>query len=548
MLPEDLHVEQPLVLITDDNDQARILLRRIFQRESFRAEEANSGQVAIEKARAMHPDLILMDIQMPGMDGFEAVRILREDPLTERIPIIVVTAKAREPEDITKGIGLGADDYLTKPYNASELMARARAKIKARQLEDKLHQRSQELETLVQIGHHLNAVLELDTLAESLIQAVMARLPATVAALVVLDAEGRVAYYSSNGAGSNGAGEIAPGSLPHWVLRHNIPNGVNNLATTGEVQAIIEGNEAQSGLAVPIHHSDQMLGVLVVGHVEPETYTARHLRLLESIGVQAGMAIRNAQFYGELQAYAHNLESMVEARTQALQAAQVQLVRADKLAALGTLAAGVAHEVNNPLQPVLTNLEMTLEDIDDGKQVDRELLDFARKEVQRIKRIVTRLLDFARPSKPDMLPTNINEMVNDVMTLTAKQLEHSRVKVKTILAATRPVMGNADQIRQVILNLVVNAMDAMRDGGTLTIQTADARNELTLTVHDTGTGIPPEQISQIFDPFFTTKSSGTGLGLSVSYGIIQGHGGQISVDSKVGEYAAFTIRLPVIND
>src|SRR4051812_23442403 len=134
--------KQPLVLIADDEKEARILLRRVLERDSFRVEEAHNGLLAIEKAQEYRPDLILIDIQMPGIDGFETVRLLREDSRTARIPIIVVSAAAREASDVAKGLGLGADDYLRKPYNIAELIARARAHIRARYLEQRLQRRT----------------------------------------------------------------------------------------------------------------------------------------------------------------------------------------------------------------------------------------------------------------------------------------------------------------------------------------------------------------------------------------------------------------------
>jgi two-component system NtrC family sensor kinase len=252
--------------------------------------------------------------------------------------------------------------------------------------------------------------------------------------------------------------------------------------------------------------------------------------------------------YTELRGYAQDLESMVETRTAALQSAQAQLMRAEKLAALGTLASGVAHEVNNPLQPLLTNLEMALEDLDAERPIDRELLEFAKEDVQRIQRIVTRLLEFARPGQSAAHPMHIDEVIREVLTLANKQLEHARVKVKTDLKAQRRINGSPDQLKQVFLNLIVNAMEAMPNGGEVLIATSEQYDQLVLTVRDTGSGITEEQLPQVFDPFFTTKADGTGLGLSVSYGIIEGHGGQIEVHSEPGNFTEFTVRLPLIQE
>lgn len=538
---------RPLVLITDDNAQARLLLRRILEREGFRAEEASDGAVAIEKSLELSPELILMDIQMAGMDGFETVQKLRSDQRTARIPVIVVTAAAREPSDVTRGFGLGADDYLLKPFNTGELVARVNAKIRARRLEERLEQRSTELETLVQIGTELNQNQTLPEVLDRLFEAVQTMFPSTYAMLAMLDQDGRIQIERQSGMELDSADLLYTDSLPGYVLRNGEALLIRD-TSSHIVHSIFRGISARSGIAALFKHQGQTLGIVAVGSSEPFYYSTNKLRVLRSIAEHAALAIRNAQLYTRLEEYAHNLESMVEARTKALQAAQVQLLRADKLAALGTLAAGVAHEVNNPLQPLLTNLELAIEDLDWQRPVDRELLELAKNDVQRIQRIVSQLLDFARPAQSGFVAIDVNQVVRDVLALTNKQLEHARVKVAMTCETNRHLLGNVDQLRQVILNLIVNARDAMPSGGRLDISLYDQDEWVVIRVQDNGAGIPPEDRDRIFDPFFTTKPSGTGLGLSISHSIVAGHGGRIEVESEVEKYAAFTIYLPALTE
>lgn len=539
-------LQSPLVLVTDDNVQARMLLRRIFERENYRVEEASDGQEAVEKARDLRPDLILMDIQMPGMDGFEAVRILRSDPLTARLPIIVVTAAARDPLDVKRGFGMGADDYLVKPFNATELTARATSKIRARRLEDSLQQRTSELEMLVQVGRSLNRALALERVAEDLLAAVLGYLPARYAALLIVDERAQPVLTRYVGFSEAPHDLFAKGTLPGDALQQREVIIVTDAEAQSPGHPLFGGIECRSGIALPFQHMGMLLGVLALGDPEPGRFAEGQVRVLHSIAEHASLAIRNAQLYTRLQEYAQNLEAMVEARTQALQAAQVQLQRADKLAALGTLAAGIAHEINNPLQPVLTNLELALEDIDAGQEVDREMLDFARQDVQRIKRIVAGLLDFARPAKMELGPVDVNRVMEEVIGLARRQLEHARVQIQMLLQARNQILGSVDQLKQVFLNLVVNAMDAMPNGGTLRIDTRDESDFVVLQVQDSGNGIATELLPHIFDPFYTTKNHGTGLGLSVSHSIIQSHGGRFEVASEPGQYARFVIYLPSI--
>jgi signal transduction histidine kinase len=539
----------PLILITDDNPQARMLLRRILEREAFRVEEAEDGESAVQKARDLLPDLVLMDVQMPVMDGFEAVRLLREDSLTERIPIIVVTAAARDSIDVAHGFGLGADDYILKPFNSSELIARARSKIRARRLEDTLQRRNAQLGILSRIGAQLVRALALPELAEYLLDALRDHLKGSSAILLLLDDANTPNFWLVRGTSLERVLPLLVVWLPRYIVEHGQPVLVEDAQTLPpELSAAFAADQIRAGMAVPLAYQGRIFGALGVASQQTSQFSKYDLRLLEAVSAQASLAIRNAQLYSDLQAYAHNLEAMVQARTEALQKAQQQLLRADKLAALGTLAAGIAHEINNPLQPLLTNLELTLEDIDQTRPIDRELIEFATHDVQRIKRIVSRLLDFARPAQTAFTLLPLNDLIHEVMVLAAKQLEHARVRVLLRLEAQQPVHGNADQIRQVLLNLVVNAMDAMPNGGTLLITTADQQCEgtpcLELLVRDSGVGIPPDLIAQIFDPFFTTKLGGTGLGLAISHSIIEAHGGQIHVESAPNQ-TTFTIYLPI---
>lgn len=539
---------QPLVLITDDNPHARLLLRRLLEREGFRVEEASDGSDALQKACALLPDLVLMDIQMPVMDGFEAARFLREDSRTARIPIIIVTAAARDTSDVARGLGLGVDDYILKPFNASELIARARSKIKARQLEDTLHRRNAQLEILTRIGAQLVRALALPELSDYLLDALRKHLDADAAILMLLNAENKAGFHRTCGHSLSQIAAISQTWLPVYINRYGKPFLVENIhQLPADLRTLFEKDSIRSGVAVPLSYQERPIGALALASCEPNRFSQDDLRLLETVASQAALAIHNAQLYSALQDHANNLEAMVRARTEALKKAEQQLMRADKLAALGTLAAGIAHEINNPLQPLLTNLELLLEDIEQGQPADRELIEFAMRDVQRIKRIVSNLLDFARPARSTLELVSVNDVVHEVLALARKQLEQAHVQVAVHLDSQLHIRGNADQLKQVLLNLVINGMEAMPNGGQLTVVTADSRCEGTpcvkLSVSDTGVGISADHVRQIFDPFFSTKPNGTGLGLAISHSIIAAHGGHIHVESRTG-LTTFTIHLP----
>ena len=543
-----MQADRPLVLIADDERNAVALLTHILERDGFAVESARDGESALQKAKELHPDLILMDVQMPHMNGFEVTQHLREDPETARIPVIFVTAAAREPSDVAHGFQLGADDYIRKPYNYHELLARAHSKMRARQLEDRLQRRSKELEALVRIGGEFNQRLGLNDLTELILTIASQELNASHAELFLFDEDRRLIMWRDVG---HGMRSLTDGehvlederTVAARVFRQGEPLLLAN-ALEESVAYLPNAAALHSVAAVPLRHHGWLVGILLVADERPQHFSENSLRLLRSIGEQAALAIRNAQLHAALQRYAQNLEEMVEQRTHELQAAQAQLVRTEKLAALGRLAAGIAHEVNNPLQPILNCLEVAIEDIERGNNVDAEVLRVAEREVQRIKSIVTRLLDFARPSTSDKVALNLHELIDEILTLTNKQLERMCIEPLVQLESSSPLTGNPNQIKQVLLNLVLNAMQAMPNGGRLRIHTYDKEGGVAIEISDTGVGMNEETIAQIFEPFYSTKDDGTGLGLAVSYGIIQGHGGEIQVESEPGRGSRFTVWLP----
>lgn len=223
-----------------------------------------------------------------------------------------------------------------------------------------------------------------------------------------------------------------------------------------------------------------------------------------------------------------------------------QLQLSEKMAAVGLLAAGVAHEVNTPLTGISSFTQMLLEqaDPDDPRT---QLLEKIERQTFRAAKIVNSLLNLARPSGGESMPVDVNLVINDVLSLLEHQFRGSRIQVRRDLAADRPIMGFEYKLQQVFLNLFLNARDAMPKGGWLSVSTRTTGETVTVEVGDTGSGIPTEHIARIYDPFFTTKpdGAGTGLGLSVTYGIVQEHGGTLMCESAVGQGTRFVLALPV---
>jgi two-component system NtrC family sensor kinase len=262
------------------------------------------------------------------------------------------------------------------------------------------------------------------------------------------------------------------------------------------------------------------------------------------------MAKQLEQEKRELEEWGTTLEKKVSERADEMKKINAQLFRSEKLASLGKLAAGVAHEINNPLTGILTNSSLLLEDMekDDPKYEDVEVMV---KETIRCREIVKRLLDFARQTRPQKRLASINALIDNIILLVRNQTSFRNILIEKDLSADIPdILVDPDQIQQVFVNIILNAAEAMTKGGSLKIRSARSadRESIVITFADTGPGISEEVRERIFDPFYTTKEHGTGLGLSISYGIVEQHGGTISVDSNPGKGSTFTISLPVLTN
>jgi len=257
------------------------------------------------------------------------------------------------------------------------------------------------------------------------------------------------------------------------------------------------------------------------------------------------------QMESELRKSRKNLEKRVEERTHELQNTYGQLLHAEKLSAIGSLSASIAHEFNNPLQSVMTVIKGIRSHCCPLGEKEKALIDMALKECGRMRDLIRSLQDFNRPTSGRWAPMNLNTTIDCILLLGKYQYARKGITVVRNYATDLPqINAVADQVKQVLLNLLNNATDACEDGGgTITISTAiDDGSYVKIAVRDSGKGIPPEIMPRIFEPFFTTKpeSKGTGLGLSVSHDIVKKHGGRIEVASESGGTTVFTVVLPVI--
>ncbi len=291
------------------------------------------------------------------------------------------------------------------------------------------------------------------------------------------------------------------------------------------------------------------LGALnAANRLDGQGFSAGDLKLVATLAGLAGAALENALLVASLQRTNRELQ---EANRRILDQ-QAAMVHAEKLSSLGRMAAGIAHELRNPLAVILGRAQIALTKLKQGQVIPPDQLQHTlakiEEQTQRAERIIQSLSAYAREGTTEMASVNLHDLITDVLELVRPQVKMNQIEVRMDFATDLPpVRGSRDQLLQVFINLVVNAAQAMPEGGSVALSARGLPGgAVRVTVADTGCGIPPENLPKIFDPFFTTKPAGegTGLGLSIIHGIIEGHGGSIEVASEVGRGTTFTLQFP----
>jgi two-component system, NtrC family, sensor histidine kinase HydH len=300
-------------------------------------------------------------------------------------------------------------------------------------------------------------------------------------------------------------------------------------------------------VVIPLLAREKALGAIAVDHAEPgRTVTPEALEAMMAFAQEAGLAIQNASMYQELKAFSQQMEERVQKTTAELKKAEAQLIRSEKLAALGQLAAGVAHEIRNPL----TSINILIHSIAESLPRDnthREDLGVIEEEISRINLIVDQFLKFGKPAPPLLAETEVAPLFEETLQLFKAQIERQRITVVRDFPSLPKVVVDREQMKQVILNLLLNAVQAMPAGGRLglTGRVAEDRREIEVAICNSGPGIPPEHMGKLFDPFFSTKEGGVGLGLPIAHRIVEQHQGKIEVESTPDVGTCFTVGLPI---
>ncbi|MDT5262052.1 MAG: hypothetical protein QOC61_1056 [Acidobacteriota bacterium] len=674
------------ILVVEDDEHVRGGFQRAFESDGHRVLACGDAAEALRELHREECDLIVLDIELPGVSGLALCRLLRAQAATRRLPVIIVSSHDREEYKV-EAFAAGADDFVVKGATTRELLTRVGAHLQVAARERLLRGSNRELAFIADLGRGLLHALSPAEVVRRVAGATFEGADTSLSAAVLVrdsNATSRageakddgltVCVFDREGSAEEDAALVEVERLRAW------------LATSPSMSKRVEAREGfflkdethAVEFAAPLRFEGRALGALVVAYDRRNACGQTEERLVEAAAQQAALAARISTLYESARSASVHLAREVERRTaeaesqrrfteaiidslpvslyavdrnhrivawnrnrelggqgiprrdvlgrnifevlkrqprdamerefdRAFETGEIEhieqesrardgstrhwlvskvpmkidgtevshvitvgeditarveanraVARTERLAAVGRLAAGVVHEINNPLATISACAEALESRVDEGVYGSgpdlndlREYLQLIREEAFRCKQITNGLLDFSRARAVEPAPVNLSEVVESAARLLAHQKRGASIRIDVELSDNLPlVSGDMGQLQQAVIILAENAIDAMPEGGTLSMRTRREESEegdyVLIEVSDTGQGIPIEIRERIFDPFFTTKEvgRGTGLGLAVCYGIVTEHGGRIGVESAVGRGSTFRISLP----
>jgi two-component system, NtrC family, sensor kinase len=521
-------METSFVYIVDDEPGIALLCSRLLTRAGYRVEAETDPQKALAYLKENKVDLLLVDIRMPGVDGFEVSQHLQR--LQPEAAVLIMTGHGTV-ETAIRALRQGVDGLLLKPFGqGSELIDAVKlALADSQQKRDAA--RTQALRPLFSVTESLLSETRREPLLDLIIAAICDHLKCANAACYqqisktrkfeVLTSSGQVLSQKYQDLIT----QVDDSSTPLLVNA----NGPGDL----DLKALLADLNLGAVILVPILRQNMRMVLYAARAVGAPPFVSSDLEMFQILARQAAAALENARLYAEQLAYVRKVEE-----------SQKALLQAEKMATAGRLSASIAHEVNNPLQAVQNCLHLAgREDLPAEKR--KEYFDLARTELERLTITVRRMLDFYRPNATLLEEIDIAEMLQYILNLMSKQLSEANVRVLSDFPGKLPpIMAVGSQVQQVFINLILNAADAMPDGGELNILAQPYKNGVEIFFQDGGHGIPLERQGNIFEPFFSTKDGGTGLGLTVSYNIVTAHGGILEFLPERTPGACFRIFFP----
>ncbi|MCF8827304.1 response regulator [Xanthomonas campestris] len=500
-----------LILVVDDNAVTRYSVRRVLEHHQFVVEEAGTGGEGLVRLAAEAFAAVVLDVNLPDMSGFDIVRTLRAEPRTALLPVVHVSAASIATGDMITGLDAGADAYLIHPVDPNVLVATLRTLLRARNAEEALR------------------------LSEARFREIFEHIGAPIA---VVDAQ--LHTQEANAAFQRLIGSATP------CEAINVP-GLDQCATVQALTAALGRRERWSGtLSILRDGAVRETEWRVSPYREPDL----GLLFVEDVTEQR---LREREQRQELDTATSELAHQIAER----QRTEIQLLQAQKMEALGKLTGGIAHDFNNLLTSIISGLDMIQLAVESNR-IERvpRLAEIATGSAHRAAALTQRMLAFARKQSLDAQPFDVNARVRSLEDMLRRSIGENIALELQLAEAPLVAIADANQLENVVLNLVINARDALQGHGTIRIQSAPhtAYNDpeledgdyVAMNVIDDGSGIDPAILSQVFEPFFTTKpiGEGTGLGLSMTYGFARQSGGTARITSTLGSGTTVALLLP----
>lgn len=539
------------ILIVDDQPDNLYVLDRLLRREGHEVLQADRGQLALDVAQREQPDLVLLDVMMPGMDGFEVVQRLRADPGTQSLPVVLLTANAPDQRTKIQALNLGADEYLTQPVNNSELLARIRALLRTKQAQNELVAANSQLRAVLDVIQAGASTLDLAQVSARLIEAAgrAVRVEAGGIWLRQDNAWRRIAEmgFEQQRVRSRErlTGRIAP--VIEQVLRDRLPHYGSMEQLFGSGARF--GAGLCCGVVLPLIHRDNIVGILLLATRTERNFASEDMQFLSALANAAAVAVQNAHLFEETDRQRTTLQKLDNEK--------------DEFISI------IVHELKNPLASIKGYAGLLTRRARKEPSLLPSLkgLDIIEQQVNRMTALLDQLRDvshiginrFSVEPQPVDLVELLRQVVSTVQTTTS---DH----IISLAAPDEPLLAPVDEFRieQVFSNLVGNAIKYSPDGGPVevTIKQSDelpasgmrpaiAAGWVLITVKDYGIGIPEEGRDRLFERFFRAPNakgrvSGMGLGLFISREIVQRHNGLMWVESEEGKGSLFGVALPLL--
>jgi signal transduction histidine kinase/CheY-like chemotaxis protein len=465
-----------------------------------------SGATALDALSKTLPDVILLDIVMPEMDGFEVCRRLKADETLREIPVIFISGLDDTANKI-KAFAEGGVDYVTKPFQREEILVRVKTHLNLRHMQRELEKHNRHLEDLVR--EKIKEKLRIEQRSREFSEDIFNFIPEGI---LVLSHEMDLLRNNR--------------SFHDLVCKH-----AKRLGYTGEEFEAMIINNIRTGLR------EGNLEELRIVAKEGYHKGSRSEELILDLNM-TGMVFANS---GE-EVIIVSIKDITDQKLMT-----EQMIRTEKLNSLGQLSAGLAHELKNPLAIISSCAQFCLERME-LERLARENLQVIFRSSKQANRLIEELLGFARPSRLLKEEVDINELLFQTVEIANLEMQSHKTEFTTDFYTNLPkILGDADKLHQVFLNVFMNAFHAISGRGTITVKTAaeSLQDWVRVDIADNGSGIPPDYRHRIFDPFFTTKENGTGLGLTICHAIVEEHGGRIFVESPEEGGTLFSILLPV---